>query len=271
MEGFLGLERWHIIFLLAPIIPYYVACFVFHNLDNVKALEKYRVQSKLQETRNKVDWQHALPWVVLQHILQFSAGVGMCYLEEYSEDFDPWYITIVKMGIGMVVMDTYQYWVHRWAHTNRWLFTTFHSWHHRLYCPYAIGALYNHPVEGFVLDAGSSATAILIAGMDLRAASIFVGVSTLKTVCDHANYYFWWNPLNSLFKNNAQYHDYHHLLRGFRFNYSQPYFTFWDEIMGTQHIASVEELNRPMKSGTKELDSNTAEIDRQAVEGKKAQ
>lgn len=47
----------------------------------------------------------------------------------------------------MFVMDAYQYWVHRWMHTNRWLFKHFHSWHHRVYCPYAIGALYNHPVE----------------------------------------------------------------------------------------------------------------------------
>ena len=60
----------------------------------------------------------------------------------------------------------------------------------------------------------------------------------------HSNYYFWWNPFNSLFTNNAQYHDYHHLLRGFRYNYAQPYFTFWDDIMGTKHMATIEELNR---------------------------
>jgi sterol desaturase/sphingolipid hydroxylase (fatty acid hydroxylase superfamily) len=45
-----------------------------------------------------------------------------------------------------------------------------------------------------------------------------------------SNYYFWWNPLMSLFTNNGEYHDYHHQLRGFRFNFAQPYYTFWDQV-----------------------------------------
>lgn len=53
--------------------------------------------SKVQETRNKVDWQHALPWVILQHCLQFSIGALMCMLEEYSEDFDPIHVVIPKV------------------------------------------------------------------------------------------------------------------------------------------------------------------------------
>lgn len=58
----------------------------------------------------------------------------------------------------------------------------------------------------------------------------------------HSNYYFWWNPLNSLFTNNGEYHDYHHQLRGFRFNFAQPYYTFWDDIMGTKHMPTAAEL-----------------------------
>ena len=42
-----------------------------------------------------------------------------------------------------------------------------------------------HAQQGFVLDAGSSVTAIAIAHLDLRAASLFVFLSTIKTVCDH--------------------------------------------------------------------------------------
>lgn len=54
---------------------------------------------------------------------------------------------VLQIVLGTFILDTYQYWVHRWMHVNRWLFSNFHSWHHRLYCPYAIGALYNHPIE----------------------------------------------------------------------------------------------------------------------------
>lgn len=45
--SFLGLERWHVIFLVAPIIPYYIACAIFHTLDQIKSFEKFRVQSKV--------------------------------------------------------------------------------------------------------------------------------------------------------------------------------------------------------------------------------
>lgn len=49
--------------------------------------------------------------------------------------------------VATFILDTYQYWLHRFMHVNRFLFNHLHSWHHRLYCPYAIGALYNHPLE----------------------------------------------------------------------------------------------------------------------------
>jgi sphinganine C4-monooxygenase len=39
--------------------------------------------------------------------------------------------------------------------------------------------------------------------------------------------------LSPFFPNNALYHDVHHDPRGFRKNYSQPFFTFWDKLLGT--------------------------------------
>lgn len=47
MGALLGLERWHVVFLIAPIIPYYLFCFIFHVMDQFKGLEKYRVQQKV--------------------------------------------------------------------------------------------------------------------------------------------------------------------------------------------------------------------------------
>jgi Fatty acid hydroxylase superfamily len=45
-------------------------------------------------------------------------------------------------------MDGWQYFWHRAFHESRFLYRNFHSHHHRLYVPYAFGALYNHPLEG---------------------------------------------------------------------------------------------------------------------------
>lgn len=59
-----------------------------------------------------------------------------------------WGIPIAQLWFAFFVMDAWQYMLHRLFHESRWLYRNFHSHHHRLYVPYAFGALYNHPVEG---------------------------------------------------------------------------------------------------------------------------
>ena len=95
-------------------------------------------------------------------------------------------------------------------HENKWLYRQFHSWHHRLYVPYAFGALYNHPVEGFLLDTFGAGIAEAATGMSLRQALVLFVVSTLKTVDDHCGYRLPFDPLQRLTSNNADYHDIHH-------------------------------------------------------------
>ena len=110
----------------------------------------------------------------------------------------------------------------------------FHSRHHRLYVPYAYGALYNHPVEGFLLDTLGAGLAYLVTCMTVRQAMLFFTFSTIKTVDDHCGYALPWDPLQHISSNNAAYHDIHHQSWGIKNNFSQPFFTFWDRFMGTK-------------------------------------
>ena len=130
-------------------------------------------------------------------------------------------------------LDTWQYFWHRAMHMNKWLYTTLHSHHHRLYVPYAFGALYNHPVEGFLLDTLGAGIAYMVTGMTVRQGMWFFTCSTIKTVDDHCGYAFPWDPLQHITANNAAYHDVHHQSWGIKTNFSQPFFTFWDRFMGT--------------------------------------
>lgn len=57
--------------------------------------------------------------------------------------------------------------------------------------------------------------------------------STFKTVDDHCGYALPWDPLQHLTSNNAGYHDVHHQSWGIKTNFSQPFFTFWDRVLGT--------------------------------------
>jgi len=145
-----------------------------------------------------------------------------------------WYIVpAIQFGIAIFIVDTWQYFLHRAMHMNKWLYTTFHSRHHRLYVPYAFGALYNHWFEGFLLDTLGASIAFKVAGMSTRQGMWFFTCSTIKTVDDHCGYSLPWDPLQHLTSNNAGYHDIHHQSWGIKTNFSQPFFTFWDRFLGT--------------------------------------
>lgn len=122
-----------------------------------------------------------------------------------------WYLfPALQYGVAILWVDTWQYFLHRLMHMNKWLYTTFHSRHHRLYMPYAYGALYNHPFEGFLLDTVGASIGYKIAGMGTRQGMWFFTGSTIKTVDDHCGYALPWDPLQHLTSNNSGYHDVHH-------------------------------------------------------------
>ena len=142
-------------------------------------------------------------------------------------------IQLVQFTAAILILDTYEYFVHRAMHMNKFLYTTLHARHHRLYVPYAYGALYNTPMEGFLLDTLGTCIAYLATGMTVRQGLVFFTCATIKTVDDHCGYAFPWDPLQHLTSNNAAYHDVHHQSWGIKTNFSQPFFTFWDRVLGT--------------------------------------
>lgn len=142
-------------------------------------------------------------------------------------------IPFAQFFVAILLVDTWQYFLHRAMHMNKFLYTTLHSRHHRLYVPYAFGALYNHPVEGFLLDTLGTGLAYLLTGMTVRQGMWFFTCSTIKTVDDHCGYAFPWDPVQHITSNNAAYHDIHHQSWGIKTNFSQPFFTFWDKYLNT--------------------------------------
>ncbi|KAK8941942.1 Sphinganine C(4)-monooxygenase 1 [Platanthera guangdongensis] len=104
--------------------------------------------------------------------------------------------------------------------------------HHGLVVPCEVGALYNHPLEGLLLDTLGGAISFVIAGMTPKTAVFFFCFATIKTVDDHCGI---WHPTNifHIFENNSAYHVIHHQLQGTKYNYSQPFFSVWDRVLGT--------------------------------------
>lgn len=166
-------------------------------------------------------------------------------------------IPSLQFGLAILVVDTWQYFLHRAMHMNKWLYTTIHSRHHRLYVPYAFGALYNHPFEAFFLDTVGASIAYKLAGMNARQGIAFFVGSTIKTVDDHCGYALPWDPLQLITSNNAGYHDIHHQSWGMKTNFSQPFFTFWDRLLGTIWIGDTSaRYERNKKAAQFKVDSD---------------
>ncbi|WEW58146.1 Sphingolipid C4-hydroxylase sur2 [Emydomyces testavorans] len=166
----------------------------------------------------------------------------------YSSGFAPWEIGLAKALYYVVApafqylfaaffVDSWQYCIHFCMHKNRWLYRTFHYRHHQLYVPYAFGALYNHPLEGFLEDTLGSLLAFKAARLTVRQGVYFFTFATLKTVDDHSGFLLPWDPLQMFTDNNASYHDIHHQSWGMK-----PFFSFWDRVFGTMWKGSDTEL-----------------------------
>ncbi|KAG8717094.1 hypothetical protein FRC09_014747 [Ceratobasidium sp. 395] len=178
------------------------------------------------------------PWVVWAARLVCGPGPGDRVLETYGKELVHvtywWIIPTAQFIFALLVMDTWQYFLHRLFHVNKYLYRKFHSVHHRLYVPYAYGALYNHWFEGLVLDTLGAAVSHFVSGMGIRQGIFLFAFSTLKTVDDHCGYALPFDPFQLAFGNNAPYHDVHHQSYGLKRNFSQPFFVHWDTLLGTK-------------------------------------
>jgi len=183
---------------------------------------------------------------------------GQEFLAKYGSSLTSnmywWGIPIAQFFIALFILDTYQYFLHRMFHEVQFFYKHFHSVHHRLYVPFAFGALYGHPFEGAVLDGLGATISHSLSGMSDRQAILLFAFATYKTVDDHCGYYFPYHPIHMLFGNNAEYHDIHHQHAGIKSNYSQPMFIHWDVILGTR--MTMEQLQaKKGKSKQKQLKS----------------
>ncbi|XVF85936.1 hypothetical protein PTKIN_Ptkin17bG0157800 [Pterospermum kingtungense] len=219
-----------------PIVVYWVYSGIYVCLGS---FEKYRLHSKKEEDeKNLVSKLTVVKGVLSQQFLQALVAIILFTVTrsdaEASATEPTSLITLARQFVtAMLVMDTWQYFLHRYLHHNKFLYRHIHSQHHRLVVTYAYGALYNHPLEGLLLDTVGGALSFLISGMSPRSSIFFFSFAIIKTVDDHCGLLLPGNLFHIFFKNNSAYHDVHHQLSGSKYNFSQPFFVMWDRILGT--------------------------------------
>lgn len=232
-EGYLSDEAMG---TFAPLVVYWLYAGAYQLLP---PLDRYRLHTrKEEEQKNLVPLSAVVKGVLLQQFVQaIVAQLLFIFTSSATTEGAPVQpsipVLLVQFLVAMFVMDTWQYFVHRYMHHNKFLYRHIHSQHHKLIVPYAIGALYNHPLEGLLLDTVGGAISFLISGMTARTAVFFFCFATIKTIDDHCGLWLPGNIFHLAFQNNTAYHDIHHQLQGLKYNYSQPFFSIWDKILGT--------------------------------------
>lgn len=261
--------------LVAPVVAYWALSGIFHVIDTFHLAEKYRIHpSEEVAKRNKASRMHVFLEVILQHIIQTIVGLIFMHFEPiYMTGFEEnamWKLradlpriipdaaiyygymygmSALKIFAGFLFVDTWQYFLHRLMHMNKTLYKWFHSVHHELYVPYAYGALFNNPVEGFLLDTLGTGIAMTLTHLTHREQIILFTFATMKTVDDHCGYALPLDPFQWLFPNNAVYHDIHHQQFGIKTNFAQPFFTFWDNLFQT-NVKGFEEYQKKQRRVT---------------------
>ncbi|KAG0503838.1 hypothetical protein HPP92_003910 [Vanilla planifolia] len=224
--------------LLCTFVPVAVYWIYFGMYAMLGDMKDYRLHPKAEEDKlNVVSKRTVVKDVLIQQAFQIAvsfvffafAGEGKAGPRSQPSAM----IVILQILVGMVVMDTWQYFVHRLMHANKFLYKHVHSKHHTLVVPYAFGAQYNHPLEGLLLDTVGGAVSFLVSGMTPRTAMYFFSLATVKAVDDHCGLWLPVNLLQLLFYNNSAYHDIHHQLYGTKYNFSQSFFVTWDKLLGT--------------------------------------
>ncbi|KAL8666974.1 MAG: hypothetical protein Q9168_007353, partial [Polycauliona sp. 1 TL-2023] len=160
--------------------------------------------------------------------------------------------------LALIIVDTWIYFTHRLCHINRTLYRLVHAQHHRLYVPYAYGAVYAHWLESLFLDIISFVIAGEVAQLSARQSMVFGSLATIKTISDHCGYVFPWD-----------------ITRAYNFS---TYTTFWDNLLHTtwadreaaqQRYQRVREMtnkrHRPLKPET----VSVVGIEKAIAEGKK--
>ncbi|KAL8791012.1 MAG: hypothetical protein Q9195_006086 [Heterodermia aff. obscurata] len=149
-----------------------------------------------------------------------------------------WYLVpIFQFAVAIFLGDSWQYFVHRTMHLNHWLYTNFHSIHHRVYVPHAFGAFYASILEAFVFDTIGTIGSLAIAQLTTRQAMWFVTLSTMKSLDDHCGYQLPWDPFQWLGEQDTEFHDIHHQSWGIK-----VYTTFWDHALGSIYKADDVEI-----------------------------
>eukprot|EP00658_Telonema_sp_P-2_P008723 TRINITY_DN13298_c0_g1_i5.p3 TRINITY_DN13298_c0_g1~~TRINITY_DN13298_c0_g1_i5.p3 ORF type:complete len:170 (-),score=23.18 TRINITY_DN13298_c0_g1_i5:356-865(-) len=136
-------------------------------------------------------------------------------------------------AIGSIVLwhalfDAWFYWGHRLLHHPKlyWI----HKKHHSFHATIGVAALFSHPIEGLLVNAGSTFVGPLLFPAHFAVWNLYFILRLHETIDAHCGYDWPWSPWRWCpFHGGCRRHDFHHSHNAG--NYGG--FWLWDWICGT--------------------------------------
>ncbi|PRY52843.1 sterol desaturase/sphingolipid hydroxylase (fatty acid hydroxylase superfamily) [Arcticibacter pallidicorallinus] len=250
MENFI--EIFISIFAVSVVRYFLVAGIAFYLV--YKLLERKLSRSKIQSRQaSDKDFRREI-----LHSMQSTAIMsGVAFLVLFTDlkqytliyndlsSFGSWYLP-VSVALGLIIHDTYFYWMHRFLHHPK-IFRYAHLIHHKSVNPSPWASYSFHVLEAFTEGAILVVLAVVLP-MHPLAIALFVFSGFVINVYGHLGYEIMPRGFRRtwLFEviNTSTHHNMHH--SRFKGNYGL-YFRFWDRVMGTEHPEYVREYDRLQK------------------------
>ena len=146
---------------------------------------------------------------------------------------------LAQLALALVVVEFFQYWVHRLEHEWDWLWR-FHATHHSAPRLYWLNAARFHPVD-MALNTVGEFLPLMMLGAGAPVFALWSLFSGLHGILQHANVQMQLGPLNWLFS-MAELHRWHHsrTVVESNTNYGQNLIV-WDVVFGTRFLPSDRE------------------------------
>ncbi|KAL5705874.1 sphingolipid C4-monooxygenase [Ranunculus cassubicifolius] len=130
--------------ILIPIISYWLYGYLLESLGEL--FPTYRIRNKEEDRQqNKlVSRKHVIIGVLVQQGFQALVACTLYHLTNKKDNKDESGLLMVAISafqiiIAMIVMDVWQYLLHRIMHQSHYLYKHIHSYHHRVVAPSAGG------------------------------------------------------------------------------------------------------------------------------------
>ena len=110
-----------VLMLALPVIFYWTVAGLYDILDRINhpAIARFRIHPKSEDGRNRLTKAHVIGRVLLQHALQTGLGVFVMFADPAMCDAHAggggWPRAAKEFVFGMLVLDTWQYFIHRCA------------------------------------------------------------------------------------------------------------------------------------------------------------